>query len=66
MVNVAGQCNKNNEFNLSMNYFVINCPRIGTSSHIKQHSCPNSGTVLLQNIHAENKFIIFLVHCPAT
>ena len=30
------------------------------SNHITQFQCPNAGTVVLQDIHAENKFFIFI------
>ena len=30
------------------------------STHITQFQCPNAGTVVLQDIYEENKFIIFI------
>ena len=40
-----------------------NCPSTDTSHGIRKYLCPDAGTVLLQNIHAEIKFIIFIYYC---
>ena len=50
----------NNKLHLSMNILQLNCPSTCTSNHTKQFKCPNAGTVLLQNIHAEIKLITFI------
>ena len=52
---VAGQYNKNNKFNLSMN--MCQCWDIKQHHTILVTQCR---TVILQNIHAEINFIIFI------